>query len=315
MARKETPMPVSKEVAANLEVIDAEVSAANTLALAAMEQNERVTALARQLNYQGSTDPAVLENSALDAIRRIGAGIFELGGYLLMLKEACPHGHFMPTLDRLGIGVDAAGRYMAVSRRFANSASTRNLGALGVTKLVELLPLDDEQLDGLTDLGQTGELALDDVARMSVKELRAAVRKERREKERHQSVAQETATELAELKTTFKREKPAEELVRLKTEATRLGSEIEALILGTLRQAVIGIGNLGEERGEHTAFLAGVVGGVQRQLTELRLQFDLPDTSATPAPSDVEAAESAAALRAGMAALRAAKATPANQAA
>ena len=103
--------------------------------------------------------------------------------------------------------------------------------------------------------------------------------------------------------------------MRLKTEATRLGSEIEALILGTLRQAVIAIGNLGEECGEHTAFLAGVVGGVQRQLTELRLQCDLPDTSATPAPSDVEAAESAAALRSGMAALRAAKATPANQAA
>ncbi|MBS0403363.1 MAG: hypothetical protein JSS18_12885, partial [Proteobacteria bacterium] len=144
-----------------------------------------------------------------------------------------------------------------------------------------------------------------DVARMSVKELRAAVRKERKEKERHQSVAQETATELAELKTTFKREAPAEELLRLKTEAARLGSEIEALILGALRQAVIGIGNLGEERGAHGAFLAGVVGGVQRQLTELRAQFDLPDASATPTPSDVEAAESAAALRAGMAAIRA----------
>ena len=43
----------------------------------------------------------------------------------------------------------------------------------------------------------------------------------------------------------------------------------------------------------------------ERQLTELRAQFDLPDASATPTPSDVEAAESAAALRAGMAAIRA----------
>lgn len=50
------------------------------LTVAKKEQNERVAALAVQLNYNGSTDPAVLENSAKDAIRRIGAGIFELGG-------------------------------------------------------------------------------------------------------------------------------------------------------------------------------------------------------------------------------------------
>ena len=315
MARNTTPAPASKEAPFIEEAARSDIAAANQLAVATLEQNERVSALAVQLNYQGSTDPAVLENSARDAIKRIGMAIFELGGYLLLMKEACAHGKFLPALERLGITADSAQRYMAMSRRFANTATSRHLEKLGFSKMTELLPLDDGQVEELTELGQTGELALDDVARMSVKELRAAVRKERREKERHQSVAQETATELAELKTTFKREQPAEELVRLKTEATRLGSEIEALILGTLRQAVIGIGNLGEERGEHTAFLAGVVGGVQRQLTELRLQFDLPDTSATPAPSDVEAAESAAALRSGMAALRAAKATPANQAA
>ena len=315
MARNTTPAPASKEAPFIEEAARSDIAAANQLAVATLEQNERVSALAVQLNYQGSTDPAVLENSARDAIKRIGMAIFELGGYLLLLKERAGHGKFMPVLERLGINQHSANKYMAVTQRFANSSTSTNLEKLGFSKMTELLPLDDGQVEELTELGQTGELALDDVARMSVKELRAAVRKERREKERHQSVAQETATELAELKTTFKREQPADELVRLKTEATRLGSEIEALILGTLRQAVIGIGNLGEERGEHTAFLAGVVGGVQRQLTELRLQFDLPDTSATPAPSDVEAAESAAALRSGMAALRAAKATPANQAA
>ena len=48
-----------------------------------------------------STDPAVLENSAQDALRRIGMAVFELGGYLLLLKEACPHGQFLPALERL----------------------------------------------------------------------------------------------------------------------------------------------------------------------------------------------------------------------
>jgi hypothetical protein len=50
---------------------------------------------------------------------------------------------------------------------------------------------------------------------------------------------------------------------------------------------------------------------VQAALTDLREQFDLPDASIALAPSDVEAAESAAALRAGMAALRAQASTPA----
>lgn len=152
-----------------------EADARNALAAA----NIKVAALARELRYEGSTDPNVLENSAKDAIRRIGAGIFELGGYLLLLKEVCGHGEFLPALERLGLGPDAAQRYMAVTRRFANTASTRHLEMVGVTKLVELLPLDNEQIDELTELGQTGELALDDVATMSVKELRAAVRQAR----------------------------------------------------------------------------------------------------------------------------------------
>lgn len=166
----------------------------------AARQQQAVAALARQLNYQGSTDPAVLENSARDAIRRIGAGIFELGGYLLMLKEACEHGTFLPALERLGLGADSAQRYMAVSRRFANTATSRHLELTGMSKLVELLPLDDEQAEELAELGQTGELSLDDVARMSVKELRAAVRKVRAERERLKEVNAELNQEVMQHK-------------------------------------------------------------------------------------------------------------------
>ena len=200
MARNTTPAPASKEAPFIEEAARSDIAAANQLAVATLEQNERVSALALQLNYQGSTDPAVLENSAHDAIRRIGMAIFELGGYLLMLKEACEHGKFLPALERLGMDVDAAQRYMAVSRRFANTASTRHLEGLGITKLVNLLPLDDEQLEDLTGIGQTGELALDDVARMSVKELRAAVRKERSVKARLEDVNKELSGEVLKLK-------------------------------------------------------------------------------------------------------------------
>lgn len=282
---------------------------------AEVERQQRVQAMATTLGYTGSLNGEALLDGAAAAQERLSFAVREFGAYLLLLKAGCKHGEFGPILERLSISQEVAYRYMTVTRRLPNSLLTRNLDKLGITKAVEFLALDDDQIDELAEAGATGELALDDVARMSVKELRAAVRKERKEKERHQSVAQETATELAELKTTFKRATPAEELVRLQKEATGLGLEIQGLILGTLRQAVIGIGNLGAKRGEHTAFLAGVVGSVQRALTDLRQEHDLPDTSAAPSPSDDEAAESAAALRAGMAALRAQKSSPGDQAA
>lgn len=279
---------------------------------AEVERQQRVQALATTLGYTGSLHGEALLDGALAAKRRVGQAVAEFGAYLVLLKEGCAHGEFGQVLERLDINPRSAQQYMAVTRRLSNAKLTSYLDGGNLTKAVELLGLDDDQIDELAEAGATGELTLDDVARMSVKELRAAVRKERKEKERHQSVAQETATELAELKTTFKRERPADELARLQKEATGLGLEIQALIVGTLRQAVIGIGNLGEQRGQHTAFLAGVLGGVQRALTELRQEHDLPDTSATPSPSDVEAAESAAALREGMAALRATRATAAE---
>ncbi len=200
MAKKPTPAPESKEPPMNDALIRQDFQAANALAVVQAEQNERVTALALQLNYNGSTDPAVLENSAKDAIRRIGAGIFELGGYLLMLREGCERGHFLPALERLGLSTSAAYRYMSVAQRFSKLPTLGSLEKAGVVKLVEMLPLDDEQIEELTELGQTGELALDDVATMSVKQLRAAVRKERTVRQRQEEVNKELNAEVVQLK-------------------------------------------------------------------------------------------------------------------
>jgi len=282
MAKKATPAPIDKTVAVDATVIDADRTAANQLALVTAQQNERVSALALQLNYQGSTDPAVLENSANDAIRRIGMAIFELGGYLLMLKETCGHGKFLPVLERLGIGPDSAQRYMAVTRRFANTASGRYLEAAGIKKMVELLPLDDGQLEELGELGQTGELALDDVARMSVKELRLAVRKERAEtaKQKRQ-VERLTAvnTELHEETKMIKRLPAAEELKRTQREAADILAETLGLVQGGLRHAFIALNNC---EGDQRPFMAGMVGQLIGELSSLRDEFDLPEVGGTP---------------------------------
>lgn len=282
MARQQTPAPQSKETPANQTVIEAERSAANTLALAQQEQSVRVVALATQLNYHGSTDVAALENSARDAIRRIGMAVFELGAYLLLLREMCPHGAFLPTLERLNLEQRAARQYMQVTKRFANRQTSADLNALGVSKLTEMLVLDDEQLAELTELGQTGELALDKVATMSVRELRAALREAHADKEADAALLEKKNAKIDKLERDVRRIAklpPDDALAALQREATAVMNDTRGAVIGGLRQALL---KLREEHPESEAsdvFMAGLVGQVQADLTDLREEFQLPDVS------------------------------------
>lgn len=288
MPRKPTPAPVDKTAKVNEAVIADETAAANKLALATREQDARVAALAQKLNYGGSTDPAVLENSAQDAIRRMGMAVFELGAYLLLLKEACPHGTFLPTLERLGLSPESALRYMRVTNRFANASTSKHLEAAGVNKLAELLALDNEQSNELTALGQTGELALDDVAKMTVKELRAAVRKERdaREKEKRRGDRLQTVSdELQEEVRLVKRLKPDDQLAKLHQEAGELLAESLGLLQGSVRQALVALDEWQRANGQdQRVVMAGMVGQLQAQLVELRDEFHLRDVAGDGTP-------------------------------
>lgn len=271
--------------AAAPEILPAVVQDVEAGQVAATQAQEAVAALARQLNYQGDLTPGVLENSARDAIRRIGMGIFELGGYLLLLKEAAGHGEFLPVLERLGVSTSTAQRYMTVALRFSKLPIVGNLEKTGVVKLVELLVLDDEQLSELAELGTTGELALDDVARMSVKELRQAVRGMRGEAAATAQLLDKKNQRIDRLereKQLVARMSPDEALIALKREATHAAADAEGAVLGTLRQAVIALRDHAAAEGEATSqdvFAAGLVGQVQAQLNALRDEFGLPDVS------------------------------------
>ena len=286
MARKETPAPISKEVPLSEDAVRSSIAAANQHAVAILEQNERVSALALQLNYNGSTDLDALENSARDAIRRIGMAVFELGAYLLLLREGCAHGEFLPLLERLKLEERAARQYMQVTRRFSNRQTSADLNALGVSKLTEMLVLDDDQLEELTELGQTGELALDDVAGMSVRELRAAVRKERQEAAKQKGqVERLTAvnTELHEEVRLVKHLKPDEALAKIKAEAGEVVDASLGMVRGRLRQALVALNDAADHPSKLT-FMAGLVAQVQAEITALRDEFNLPDAVSDDTP-------------------------------
>jgi len=71
---------------------------------------------------------------------------------------------------------------------------------------------------------------------------------------------------------------PDAQLVDLQKEATAIMRDASGAVTGGLRQAIIAVRNHGDE--DHTAFLAGLVGQVQAELSALREEFGLPDTSA-----------------------------------
>ncbi|MCL4759742.1 MAG: hypothetical protein KJZ96_15515 [Rhodocyclaceae bacterium] len=156
-------------------------------ALAVSQHDAAVRTLAHQLGYQlpaDCTDPDLIQRDISANMRRSVEACLEVGRGLAVLKQACVHGNFLARLEVLGIEGSVARRFMQTAVKFSKRASTHVLtDAAGTqSKLFELLILDDEQIEELELVGQTGELSLDDIATMSVKELRAALREERAER-------------------------------------------------------------------------------------------------------------------------------------
>ena len=250
------------------------------------ETDTRVRAVALSLGYQlpaDATDPDLIQRDIAANMRRSVEACLEVGRGLAVLKSACEHGEFTQRLDVLGMEARVAQRFMLSAAKFSKAATSPLLKAAGSqSKLFEMLVLDDEQVDELALTGQTGELSLDDIATMSVKELRAALREERQERAADKQVSDKKSQRIDALErklVNIERQSPDEQLVALKKEATAIAADAEGAILGGLRQALIAMNNHGAERGQHDVFMAGLVGQVQAQLNALRAEFNLPDVS------------------------------------
>lgn len=184
MGRKPNAItPLAEPPVMNDDALQASSSALTTLSVQVNAHETAVRQLALRVGYMlpaDCTDPDLIQRDIAANMRRSVEACLEVGRGLAVLKQACEHGQFIPRLNALGIEASIAQRFMQAAIKFSNTASTQLLSAAGnQTKLFELLVLDDDQVDELEQTGQTGGLALDDVASMSVKELREALRKER----------------------------------------------------------------------------------------------------------------------------------------
>ena len=117
------------------------------------------------------------------AVRQTMEGMFELGRALIVLKEHTERGRFMEIVKReFGIGHNETARLMAATQRFATPQMQKaapKLMDLGKSKLLELLVEEDVTLIGLANGEEVNGMTLDDVDRMTVRELRLALRESR----------------------------------------------------------------------------------------------------------------------------------------
>jgi molybdopterin converting factor small subunit len=195
-----------------------------------------VRAVAAQIGYQlpaDCTDPDLIQRDISANMRRSVEACLEVGRGLAVLKTACGHGNFVARLDVLGMDRFVAAKFMQAATKFSNVSSTAHLTkAIGnQTKLFEMLVLDDEQLEELELTGQTGELHLDEIATMSVKELRAALREAKADAEAKDQVLAEKNQKLDELDKKLRKRKEVE-LVPWDERVGDLNGELSMIALG-----------------------------------------------------------------------------------
>lgn len=264
----------------------------NQVAVLNEEQETRVRAVAEQLGYQlpaDCTDPDLIQRDIAANMRRSVEACLEVGRGLVVLKTACDHGQFLPRLEILGIEHSVAKRFIQSATKFSclgsNASLTKALG--NQSKLFEMLVLDDEEIQELELTGQTGELSLDDVATMSVKELRKALRETRQDKEAQGRVLADKNARIDELATRLAKQPliqvptPDEAAKKLRQEVIGIAFEAEADISGKLRGAFATMAAHTEETGtDHRNFKAGLVHQLERLLADIRAEFQLPDSIA-----------------------------------
>jgi hypothetical protein len=171
MARTAAQAPAAELIPA----ADLAADADHTSALALL--NDSTRDIIRNFSL-ASANPDVLCSEIRGYQASAVEAMFHIGVRLMVLRQVVPHGEWTKRLEGMGLSDRTARKITTATIKFADPRKSRSdkLLSLGKTKLIELLVLDDEDLDTLDGGGEVGELDLDDVACMSVSELRAALR-------------------------------------------------------------------------------------------------------------------------------------------
>jgi len=120
-------------------------------------------------------DPTALWSYAEHSLTQSAISMIDAGRAFLKLKEILPHGAFQAGLNERGIPARTAQRTSASAARFADRSE--KFLKMGRTKLYACLDFSDDDLDALEDGQSILDITLDDMDRMTSRELKAAIKK------------------------------------------------------------------------------------------------------------------------------------------
>ncbi|ENE1999758.1 DUF3102 domain-containing protein [Enterobacter hormaechei] len=215
--------------------------------------------------------------------------MLEAGKRLVILKENEPHGDFIDIVEsQLSLPKRTAQVMMQASLKYLSpklEPKAQALALLGKTKLFELMTEDDEDLVELADGGTIAGMSLDDIDRMTSRELKAALREARETNAAQQRVLADKNEKIDSLSTKLEKKsriqppKPDEEVKKMRAEVTALAVEAESAIAVRLSSAFETLCAYCAENMIDTPrdFMAGLVCQLESTARGLRSTFDLPD--------------------------------------
>ena len=148
------------------------------------EHAQKLGVLATQLGYSGALTVGALEDEIRFYQQRSVEAVMELGKRLLILKEMTPHGEFSKRIEMLGFSKRTAQRFMSVVLKYSKTTTLSLLEKSGNgSKLLELMVLDDDDIEIIDQGGSIGDVNLDSIETMSVRELKKALREAKADSE------------------------------------------------------------------------------------------------------------------------------------
>ena len=237
-------------------------------------------------------DEKVMIERGRFAVRQTLEGMFELGRVLIIIKEHTDHGRFTDIIaENFGLHQREAQRLMNATQRFATPAMQKaqpKLMDLGKSKLLELLTEDDNDLIDLADGGSINGVTLDDVDRMTVRELRAALKKSREETETARAVSDEKnkkiddlAEQLEQARRKTKKIAPVDvaEEIKQTMNAHEAAALSQIYQMRAICEQLIEHGQI--HNMDHTPAMVGSINQIIRACESLRETFHLPREAPT----------------------------------
>ncbi|MDG9993309.1 DUF3102 domain-containing protein [Acinetobacter ursingii] len=188
--------------------------------------------LAAQLGYEGSLSLGALEDEVRFYQQRTVESCMEIGKRLLLIKEQTPHGEFNKRIEILNFTPRMAQKFMSAVLKFSKTNSNSLLQKAGnQTKLLELVMLDDDEIELLDQGGSIGDVNLDSIETMSVRELKLALREAKADSEAKDKLIQSKDQKINKLDTELsKSTSQAQILKKQETEQQQLtASSLETL--------------------------------------------------------------------------------------